>query len=117
MKIDRLRFRLEKNIWQNRLNEMSWRDGFTEPMFNRLQQIIDFVCTQLNPKKTIKKNIDQVCARLTFPLRSIIRVFYLLGIGGFTIFSQFSSHDLSTHSTNVLSEITTNNCISEICTT
>jgi hypothetical protein len=59
MKIDN-RFRLEKTTWQDRLNEMSWRDGFTESMFNRFQCIIDFVCTQLHSKKTTKKNIDEV---------------------------------------------------------
>lgn len=39
---------------------MSWRDGFTEQMFNRFQHIIDFICTQLQNKKTTKKNIDEV---------------------------------------------------------
>jgi len=53
-------FRIEKTIWQDRLNEMSWRDGFTEEMFNRLQCILEFACNQLQTKKTVKKHIDEV---------------------------------------------------------
>ncbi|CAF3096008.1 unnamed protein product [Rotaria sp. Silwood2] len=33
---------LAKTICQDRLNEMSWRDGFTEQMFIRFRHIIDF---------------------------------------------------------------------------
>lgn len=60
LKKKKTNFRLDKTIWQDRLNEMSWRDGFTEQMFTCFQLIIDFICTQLQNKKTTKKNIDEV---------------------------------------------------------
>jgi hypothetical protein len=56
--IQRYLFRLDKTTWQGRLNEMSWRDGFTEQMFIRFRHIIDFVCTKLHSKKTTKRNIN-----------------------------------------------------------
>lgn len=71
MNVYREKFRIDKTTWQDRLNEMSWRDGFTEQMFIRFRHIIDFVCTRLHTKKTTKKsiNIDEVCD--LFVLRTI----------------------------------------------
>ncbi|CAF0953179.1 unnamed protein product [Adineta steineri] len=67
---------LDKTIWQNRLNEMSWRDGFTEQMFIRFQHIIDLVCTRLHNKKSIKKNmnIDEELAALQYLGSSLITI-------------------------------------------
>jgi hypothetical protein len=54
--------RFDKTIWLNRLNDMSWRDGFTEQMFIRIQHILEFVSTRLQHRKNAKKivNIDEV---------------------------------------------------------
>ncbi|CAF1303213.1 unnamed protein product, partial [Adineta ricciae] len=67
---------LDKTIWFNRLNEMSWRDGFTEQMFIRLQHVIEFVCTRLHGKKTAKKNanIDEELAILQYLATSLISI-------------------------------------------
>ncbi len=102
-------FRLDKTTWQNRLDEMSWRDGFTEQMFTRFQHILDFVCTRLHNKKAVKKNIniDEVCFH-SF-VKHFVFVFFL-GISYSSIFSQFIDYNLTTYSTNVFSKITTNSC-------
>ncbi|CAF2979713.1 unnamed protein product [Rotaria sp. Silwood2] len=67
---------LDKTTWQDRLNEMSWRDGFTEQMFIRFRHIIDFVCTRLHSKKTTKKNIniDEELAILQYLASSLITI-------------------------------------------
>ncbi|CAF1508111.1 unnamed protein product, partial [Didymodactylos carnosus] len=60
--------RLEKNEWQRRLNELSWRDGFNERIFVRFQHVIEFVCIRLNSdnnKKTKKIEITEFVNNIT----------------------------------------------------
>ena len=67
---------------------MSWRDGFTEPMFNRLQHIIDVAHTRLHSKKSAKKyiNIDEVYfCRLT--ARQNLSVFLHIGVSYSPVYS------------------------------
>ncbi|CAF4945180.1 unnamed protein product [Rotaria socialis] len=67
---------LDKTTWEDRLNEMSWRDGFTEQMFIRFRHVVDFVCIRLQSKKTTKKNanIDEELAVLQYLTSSLITI-------------------------------------------
>ncbi|CAF1302863.1 unnamed protein product [Rotaria magnacalcarata] len=67
---------LDKTTWEDRLDEMSWRDGFTEQMFIRFRHVVDFVCTRLQSKKTTKKNVnvDEELAILQYLASSLITI-------------------------------------------
>lgn len=86
---------------------MSWRDGFTEQMFVRLQHAIDFVCTQLHVKKSPKKNtnIDEVQS-LDAPSRS--KIVLCSGLGRASVSRQGAGDHATIDSENVLSEAATN---------
>jgi len=50
---------VDKTVWLNRLNEISYRDGFTESIFNQLVKIVEFTCTRLQQqRKSSKKSIS-----------------------------------------------------------